>query len=233
MSTAATWTAMVVGLFAGALVHYVSVRWMYRATAFETNIVIATVGVSIVLQNLLIKGFTAYAKRQPFLVDHGFSIGDQIMRWQTLIIIGVSLIMMGVLVYILNRTRMGRAIRAVSQDRTAAALMGVPVERVFVQVMVIAGVVACASGVLLTSVIPMSPYVGQEPLLKAFIICIIAGLGNIPAAFGMAFALGFFESFIQLFAGARYGFPALLVVVIVVLLWRPYGVFGKRRIVRI
>jgi branched-chain amino acid transport system permease protein len=62
---------------------------------------------------------------------------------------------------------------------------------------------------------------------------VIAGLGNIPAAFGAAFVLGWFEAFVEYIAGARWGFPALLLLVIVVLLWRPYGVFGARRVARV
>ena len=70
-------------------------------------------------------------------------------------------------------------------------------------------------------------------MLKAFIICVIAGLGNLPAAFVASFVLGWFESAVSYGAGARYGFPAMLVLVIIVLLWKPYGVFGRRRVTRV
>jgi branched-subunit amino acid ABC-type transport system permease component len=70
-------------------------------------------------------------------------------------------------------------------------------------------------------------------MLKAFIICVIAGLGNIPGSVYAAIVLGLFESVIQYVAGARYGFPAMLALVIVVLIWRPYGVFGRRSVTRV
>ncbi len=225
--------SLVVGFVAGAVLYYITVKWMYRVPTFDTSIVIATVGVAIVIENLLVKIFTAYAKKQPFLVDDGILMGSVTMRYQSLINLGIALVIMLILSWYLNKTRAGTAILAVAQDRDAAQLMGVPVERIFLLVMVIAGVIAAASGVLLTAVIPMSPYVGHEPLLKAFIICVIAGLGNLPAAFVASFVLGWFESAVSYGAGARYGFPAMLVLVIIVLLWKPYGVFGRRRVTRV
>ncbi len=226
-------SALVVGAVLGGILYYVTVKWMYDAPTFDTNIVIATVGFAIVLENLIILEISAYPKRQPFLVDHGILMGSVTMRYQTLINTGIAVVLMAIVTWLLNRTRMGTAIRAVSQDRDAALLMGVSVEKVFFQTLVIAGAVAGGSGVLLTSVIPLSPYVGHDPLLKAFIICVIAGLGNIPAAFGAAFLFGWFEMGVGYAVGTRYGFPSMLILVIFVLLWRPYGVFGRGGVTRV
>ena len=225
--------AMVVGAVIGGILYFATVKWMYDSPTFDTSIVIATVGVAIVVENLLLKLFTAYAKKQPFLVDHGILMGSVTMRYQTLINIGIAAVLMAVVFWLLNRTRMGTAIRAVSQDRDAAQLMGVSVQRVFFQTLVIAGAVAGGSGVLLTSIIPMSPYVGHDPLLKAFIICVVAGLGNIPAAFCAAFVLAWFEAGVSYTFGTRFGFPSMLMLVIFVLLWRPYGLFGRGGVTRV
>ena len=225
--------AMVVGAVIGGLLYFATVKWMYDSPTFDTSIVIATVGVAIVVENLLLKLFTAYAKRQPFLVDHGILMGSVTMRYQTLINIGIAVVLMAIVFWLLNRTRMGTAIRAVSQDRDAAQLMGVSVQKVFFQTLVIAGAVAGGSGVLLTSIIPMSPYVGHDPLLKAFIICVVAGLGNIPAAFCAAFVLAWFEAGVSYLFGTRFGFPSMLILVIFVLLWRPYGLFGRGGVTRV
>ncbi len=103
---------------------------------------------------------------------------------------------------------------------------------VFSQVLIIAGVLSAISGIMLSSITTLSPTMGYDPMLKAFIICVIAGLGNVAGALYAAFALGLFEAFIQFVFGVRYGYPALLLLVIVVLIWRPYGVFGKKRVAR-
>jgi branched-subunit amino acid ABC-type transport system permease component len=134
---------------------------------------------------------------------------------------------------ILKRTRMGRAIRATAQNRDAAQLMGVPVHLVFMQVLVFAGMLAAISGIMLSSVTTLAPTMGYDPMLKAFIICVIAGLGNISGALYAAFILGLFEAFIQFYFGVRFGFPALLLIVIVALIWRPYGVFGQKKVSRL
>jgi branched-chain amino acid transport system permease protein len=225
--------AAIVGLVLGGLVYLLIVRWMFRSAAFEVGIIIATVGLAIVLENLMIRIFTGYPKKQPFLVEGGIRVSEVLLPYQTLIIIAIAAVMVLLLSGLLTQTRMGRAIRAVAQSREAAVLMGVPVARVYFQVLVIGGAIAAVSGVLLTSVTTLAPAVGNNPMLKAFIICVIAGLGNIPGSVYAAIVLGLFESVIQYVAGARFGFPAMLALVIVVLIWRPYGVFGRRTVTRV
>jgi branched-chain amino acid transport system permease protein len=134
---------------------------------------------------------------------------------------------------LLTRTRMGRAIRAVSQNREAAQLMGVPVQLVYAQVLLVAGGLSAASGIMLSTITTLSPTMGYDPMLKAFIICVIAGLGNIAGALYAAFMLGVFEALVQFVFGVRFAFPAMLLIVILALIWRPYGVFGRRKVSRL
>lgn len=225
--------AIVAGFVTGLVFYYVMVRWMYRAQAFEVNIIIATVGAAIILENFMIRIFSGYPLDQPFSVGGGFRIGGILLPYQTLINIGIAVVMMLTLAWLLRATRLGRAIRATAQNRVAAQLLGIPVARVFVQVLVISGVVASISGVMLTaSVANLLPQVGTNPMLKAFFICVIAGLGNIPGAVLAAFALAEIEAAIQYLAGARYGFPAMLALAILILIWRPFGLFGRRVVTR-
>jgi len=221
--------AIIGGFVTGLVFYHVIVRWMYRAPAFEVNIIIATVGAAIVLESLMIRVFTGYPLDQPFSLPGGFRIGGIQLPFQTLINLGVAGIMTLGLGWLLRSTRLGRAIRATAQRRDAAQLLGVPVARVYLQVMIMAGIIAAISGVLLTaSVANLSPYAGTYPMLKAFFICAIAGLGNIPAAVVASLILAFFEGSIQYLAGGRWGFPAMLGLAIIVLIWRPYGLFGQR-----
>jgi branched-subunit amino acid ABC-type transport system permease component len=74
---------------------------------------------------------------------------------------------------------------------------------------------------------------GGDPMLKAFIICVVAGLGNVRGAAAAAIALGVVEAAAQYLFGVRFGFATLLVIVIGALIWRPYGVFGRRQVVRL
>jgi branched-chain amino acid transport system permease protein len=140
--------------------------------------------------------------------------------------------LMLLLAVLLARTRMGRAIRAVSQNREAAQLMGVPVNTVYAQVLALAGALSAASGIMLSTITTLAPTMGYDPMLKAFIICVIAGLGNVAGALYAAFMLGLFEAFIQFSLGVRFAFPAMLLLVIMTLVWRPYGLFGQKRMSR-
>ncbi len=224
--------AFLVGGLVGAAMYYGVIQFMIGKPAFETNVIIATVGLALIFENVVLKFFGAYPLTQPIMVGGGFFIGRVHVRWQSLLILAVAVVLTAITALILNRTRMGRAIRATSQNRDAAQLMGVPVRLVFLQVLVIAGMLAAVSGIMLSSITTLAPTMGYDPMLKAFIICVIAGLGNVAGALYAAFILGIFESFVQFFFGVRFGFPALLLLVIVALIWRPYGVFGRRKVVR-
>ncbi len=226
-------TALLTGALVGAGLYYGAVRFMYRNESFETNVFIATFGIALVLENLVLKLFGAYPLKQPFAVPAGFNIGKVHVPWQNLLIVGVSVATMLAMAWFLAKTRTGRAIRATAQSREAALLMGVPVGRVFAQVLALAGALAAVSGVLLSSIATLSPQLGFDPMLKAFIICVIAGLGNVAGALYAAFALGMFESFVQFFLGVRWALPSMMLLVIVALIWRPYGVFGQKQVTRL
>jgi branched-subunit amino acid ABC-type transport system permease component len=86
---------------------------------------------------------------------------------------------------------------------------------------------------MISSLTSLSPGMGADPMLKAFIICVVAGLGNIYGAMGAALALGLIEASAQFLFGVRFGFATLLLIVIVVLIWRPYGLFGRRQVTRL
>jgi branched-chain amino acid transport system permease protein len=152
---------------------------------------------------------------------------------QNLLIMGVSIVLMVAVALYLSRTRGGRAIRAVSQNREAAALMGVPAEAVYLRVLALSGALAGACGLLVSSLTQLSPTLGSEPMLKAFIMCVVAGLGNIPGAIAASFALAVIEALVQYHLGARWGFPVLLGIVILVLIWRPTGLFGRATVQRL
>ena len=98
--------------------------------------------------------------------------------------------------------------------------------------MALGGVVAGISGVMLSSMTTLAPTMGYDPMLKAFIVCVIAGLGNVAGAFYAAMILGLYEVGIQYVLGVRFALPALLVLVIVALIWRPFGVFGRKQVTR-
>ena len=218
--------AILIGAVIGAATYGFLIRAMVERDGFETGIIIATVGLALIFENVVLQLFGAYPLRQPVRLAGGLNLLATYVPYQNMASLVLAIVTMLLIGMVLTRTRMGRAIRAVSQNRDAARLMGVPVHRVYLQVLTMAGAVAALSGVMLSTITTLAPTMGYDPMLKAFIVCVVAGLGNIYGALYAAFALGIFEAAIGYFLGVRFGFPAMLLLVISVLIWRPYGVFG-------
>ncbi len=216
----------------GALLHLLVVRFMLDTEGFEVNIIVATAGVGILLQDLLLKYYGAYPYRQPAQIEGVFRIGDVAVTYQSVAILVMAALLIGGIAWLLTHTRFGLAIRATAMNREAALLMGVEAGRTYLQVLVIAGVLAAAAGTLISSLATLSPDMGTNPLLRAFVICVVAGLGSVTGAGIAAVALGLVEAAIQYYLGVRYGFPVMLLLVIIVLIFRPAGLFGQQEVVR-
>ncbi|MCJ8150072.1 branched-chain amino acid ABC transporter permease [Shinella sedimenti] len=226
--------AIVIGAVAGGLLYVLIVRNLLKTdkATFEANVMIATVGIGIALENAILLTYGGQPLKQPISANGSFVLGPVSLPFQNMLIVLVVIALMAVIALLLGKTRMGRAIRATAQNREAAQLMGVAVNSVYFQVLVLSGAIAGICGVMVSSMTQLSPPLGNDPMLKAFIMCVVAGLGNLPGAVAAAFGLALLEAFIQYVAGARWGFPTLLFVVIAVLIWRPAGLFGRVQIRR-
>ncbi|MBZ9761259.1 branched-chain amino acid ABC transporter permease [Mesorhizobium sp. CA8] len=217
----------------GLLIYFSAALPLLRAENFETNIFIATIGIGSVIENLMLKGFGPYPIPQPLAVGGQVVIGNVHIPLQNVFILGVAIVLMVGVAILLQRTSAGRAIRATSMNREAAQLMGVRVGRVYAQVLALSGALAAVSGIMISSIATLTPVMGGDPMLKAFIICVVAGLGNVYGAVIAAIALGLLEAATQYVLGVRWSFATLLLLVILVLIWRPYGLFGKQQVVRL
>jgi branched-subunit amino acid ABC-type transport system permease component len=111
--------------------------------------------------------------------------------------------------------------------------MGVRVGWIYAAVLALSGGLAGISGIMISSLSSLLPNMGGDPMLKAFIICIVAGLGNVTGAVIAAIVLGLLEATAQYNLGTQYSFALLLLLVIIVLIWRPYGLFGRKQVVRL
>jgi branched-chain amino acid transport system permease protein len=207
-------------------------RWVFGKPNFEINIIIMTMALSTIIIDAINNFVGPTSARQPFNLEGRLDLGGSGIGYQTLMIIAGCALMVVALHFILQKSDFGRAVRAVAQEPTAARLNGVPLQAIVLKVMMLAGLLAGASGVLLTSFTTVYPSVGLDPLLKALIICVVGGLGSIPGALYAAFGLAFVEVFVQFNFGTKWGFPALLVIVVLVLIIRPNGLLGRATLVR-
>jgi len=225
--------AMLVCGVAGLGIYYAAAQPMLKSASFETRIFIATIGIGAIIENVILRLFGPQPTPQPLNLSGALVIGTVHIPNQNLLILGVALVLMAALAYLLQKTRLGRAIRATAQNREAAQLMGVRVGIVYAQVLALSGALAAISGVMVSSLSSLLPNMGGDPMLKAFIICVVAGLGNVYGAVGAAIVLGILEALAAYVLGVRYSFAILLLLVIAVLIWRPYGLFGRRQVVRL
>ena len=225
--------AVIVGALIGGAMYFLIIRFMIGKEGFETNVIVATFGFALILENLVLRLYGAYPLRQPIGLEGGWYVGATHIPYQNMLLVVVSGVLLVAVAYLLKTTQLGRSIRATAQNREATELMGIRISRVFLLVLLIGGGWAAISGIMLSTLTTLAPTMGYDPMLKAFIICVIAGLGNIYGALISAFVLGLFEVSIQFIFGVRFGFPALLLLVILALVWRPYGVFGKRKTERL
>ena len=224
--------AIIVGAIGGAILYGGIVRWIYGKPNFPINTVVATIAAAALVQNIINVTLGAEAQLQPFSFDGSLRLGSVAIRWQPIVVLAAAFAMTGAISFLLSSTKMGWAIRAVSQQKEAAYLMGIPVGRVYLVIMTISGVVSAVSGLLLTGLTTIYPTVGAGPTIKALIICTLAGLGSLWGAVYVALVFGLFEVAVQYLLGSRFGFSVTLTFAILLLIWRPYGLFGAARIGR-
>ncbi len=225
--------AMAAGAAIGMLTHLLMVRFMLGTADFGTNVLVATAGLGILIEDLLLKIYGGYPYPQPLTVEGFLRVGGVTLTYQAIIIFAVALGLIGGIAWLLKYTRFGRAIRATALNREAAMLMGVKADTVFLQVMALAGMLAGVAGLMISTQATLSPQMGGDPLLKAFVICVVAGLGNVWGAGLCAFGLALLEAAIGFYFGVRFSFPTMLMLVILVLIWRPQGLFGREKVVRL
>ena len=225
--------AVVICGLVGLLIYILTAAPMLGAPQFETGVFIATIGFGAVIENVILRTFGPQPQPQSLQVPGDIVIGHVHIPNQNLLILAVALGLMAGMALLLKRSRLGRAIRATAQNREAAQLMGVRVGRIYAVVLALSGGLAAISGIMVSSLYSLLPNMGGDPMLKAFIICIVAGLGNVTGAVISAIALGLLEATAQYNLGVQYSFALLLFLVIVVLIWRPYGLFGRKQVVRL
>jgi len=190
----------------------------------DPSLVIA-LGVAMLIGGLALLVFGEKDKSiSPVLTGVIKVFGATLSKERILVIVVAILLMVALTLYI-KFSRTGQAMRAVAQDREAAALQGIGVDSTFTLCMAISSALAGAAGALLAPLFFVNPFLGMHAVLKALIVVVIGGLGSIPGAIAGGLLLGFVESFGNTFFGdvtEILGF----VIVMMVLIFRPQGLFG-------
>ncbi|MBL4928993.1 ABC transporter permease [Fuscibacter oryzae] len=220
--------ALVLGPLVGAVMGILVERAIFEPTSKDAfGGFIASLGLSYVLQALVVLCFGVVSKSLPVMIPGQIEIFGGTLTWQRLVVILCGLVMMVALWYFLARTSGGRAVRAASQDRNAALLQGINLRRVRMVTMAIGAAMAALSGVLMASVINVSPYMGLEAIWKAFIVVIVGGLGSIPGAILAATLFGLIDSIVTTLGFGQYVIIIDTVIMLGVLTFFPRGLLGR------
>jgi branched-chain amino acid transport system permease protein len=219
--------AMVLGTALGAIVEVLLLSRLRGADIDTTMLVM--IGAWIVMQNSeqLIWSGVALSINSPFPTNP-LVVGPLSVSWIRIYVLAVALVMICVTYYVVNRTRLGKAMRATFQDRDTAALMGVRVGRINTVTFALGSALAAAAGALLGPVFVVNPTMGDLAASKAFAIVILGGLGNIKGATLGGFILAFVEEIGAGYVSSGYRDAMGFLLIILILLVRPTGLFAQK-----
>jgi len=214
-------------------------RLAYRPLrqAPRLNSLITAIAISLILENgARVLPFIGPNPRQfhrPTVLNIQFGGGLSISNIQIIVIVLSALLMLA-LNYIVNYTKRGKAMRAVSFDMQAASLMGISVNRIITFTFALGSVLAAGGGVLYASAYPrVDPLMGMMPGLKAFVAAVLGGIGSIPGAMLGGFILGIVETLTKGFISSQFSDAISFSILIVVLLIKPTGILGKTSRVKV
>ena len=225
------WLAVIISIVVCAVLGVVMEKVAYKPlrNASRISLLITAIGISYLLQNLfqLIFG----ANPQPyhaFITLPALNLGGISIQANYYITFSVSVVLMILLTLFVNKTTMGKAMRAVSEDEGAAKLMGINVDTTISLTFAIGCALAAIAGLLYANCYPMiNPTLGSLPGIKAFIAAVLGGIGSIPGAVIGAFILGMVEAMTKAYISSQLTDTIVFAILILMLVFKPAGILGK------
>ena len=219
--------SMVVCTALGVVIEGLAYKPLRQAPSLA--VLITAIGVSYFLQNAALLLWSSSPKIFSPIVGSGqLQVGPLNISYVTLVTIVACIVIMVCLTLFTGKTKMGKAMRAVSEDKGAAQLMGINVNRTISMTFAIGSALAAIAGVLLCSAYPtLTPTTGSMPGIKAFTAAVFGGIGSIPGALLGGLLLGIIEIFASAYISTQLSTAVVFGVLIVVLLVKPAGLLGK------
>ena len=225
------WVALILSVVMCTVLGVVTERVAYKPLrkSEPLTVLITAIGVSYLLQNLALLIFGSSQKSFPSIFDiSSVHIGDLSMSGESVVTLAVTIIIMIALSLFINKTRAGKAMRAVSEDKEAAELMGISVNKTISLTFAIGSALAAVAGVFYGATYGfIGPYTGSMPGIKAFVAAVFGGIGSIPGAMIGGLLLGVLESLSKAYISTELSDAIVFASLIVVLLVKSTGLLGK------
>jgi branched-chain amino acid transport system permease protein len=195
----------------------------------KLNEILASLGLILIFDNVAVLLWGDKSKRltSPF-EDMSLRLSEASIRVDWLLAILFVIATLITLVFLIKKTKIGMAMRATSQKSEASMLMGINIERIYIFTFAVGAALAGAAGVLYGIIFPFNPYIGALPTIKSFAIIILGGLGNIPGAIIGGLLYGIAEQTAVVTVGSIWRNAVAFSILIIVLILRPEGLFGKK-----
>ena len=224
---AAVLLAVIACTLLGALIE--KIAYTPLRSAPRLSLLITAIGVSFLLENGAQLVFGAGAKNVPSFISGGVQIGDVYLSYVSVVTILVSVASMVVLTFLVQKTKLGKAMRAVSEDMGAAQLMGISLNRTISFTFAVGSALAGIGSVLyICAYGQASPTMGSMLGLKAFVAAVLGGIGSIPGAMIGGFVIGLLEALVTAVGLSTWKDGVVFAVLIVVLLVKPTGILGRK-----
>ena len=209
----------------GVLVEKILIRPLRYS---QLGVLMITLAIALVVEQTLFLTFGSEYRNVPAFVDTKINIGGVDVAGQRLLTLVVAGVSISLLYLFIQRTRLGSAILAISQDADAAKYMGIPSDRIFSLVMAISAALAALAGILAGPFLSVQPSMHLLPIVKAFAIVVVGGLGSIPGSILAAFMLGYAETIVAYEISTSWTEIVSVLATLLMLVFRPAGFFGKR-----
>ncbi|MGE0502025.1 MAG: branched-chain amino acid ABC transporter permease [Rhizobiaceae bacterium] len=202
-------------------------RGAYTSLQGELKVILVTLGLLYILREAAVIIWGTAPRQMDMGISGIQMIGDVVVTNQRLVVIGIMVLLVVILYWLLYRTKIGKALRAIAQNREGALAIGLNTDRIIAFVFAVSGAMACAAGSLLGTLYAVEPHMGGAPLLKAFVIVIFGGLGSVPGAIVGGLAIGLIENLAGAYISFAFKDVFTFLILIFVLLLRPSGLFGR------
>ncbi|MCL2654617.1 MAG: branched-chain amino acid ABC transporter permease [Coriobacteriia bacterium] len=224
--------ALIISMVACMILGVTIERIAYKPLRNSSRIavLITAIGVSLFLDYVLMYFVGAATRSYPpgVLPTRVYMIGGVVIKFQQIIVVLVSIVLMILLQFIVKKTKQGKAMRAVSYDKEAAQLMGINVDRTISFTFLLGSALAGAAGVMVGIYFnSIDPLMGMMPGLKAFVAAVFGGIGSIPGAMVGGLSIGVIETLVAGYGSSLYRDAAVFAILILVLIIKPTGLMGK------